>query len=667
MAKKPIHRTETPKAAPLVDAQAAMPTSIWEKLCSGWVPHILFLLAGLLLYANTFQHEFALDDELIVCGNDYVQQGTAGIKNIFTGDIFDSYNKQIHSEANLAGGRYRPFSLATFALEQEIIGTHEKYDEKGWDLNGNQVGEPNEDKNHDGVYNGKDVKVVGMPLRHVVNVLLYILSISVVFVFLRTWFFKNTPIVALLISLLFLAHPIHTEVVANVKSRDEILSLMFMILTLHYAFTYFEQRSMKNLVLALAFYMIALLSKEYGVSLLLILPLALYTMHPGMKWKDITLLMTGMLFTFLIYYAIRSQVVLGLDETSRQDSELLNNPFKDATAIQAWATKIFINLKYFGLLLFPYKLSCDYSFNVIPFRTFSAPEVWLSIALLGALFAATWYCFRKKHWLLFPLLFILIHLFLINNFFFNIGATMGERLVYHSSLGVCILLVVGIQALVQKIKVPQAQSMVLICLPLLVLAGWKTVARNPAWKNNISLYTTDVIAYPNSTMLNGNACISLFDMSNMPIYKSREKQLLDSASMYGYRALALHPGYFYTHMNLGLVKAKQGKMDSAAFFWLKAKELSPYEKQLPELLDNAAAYYYNKGMGYFNQNNLEAAMKEFQTAHQVKPNDHRPLYFIGMIYLKQGNKLLAKDSFMKGLQFAPGDQTLQQALTEASR
>ncbi|MBK7763718.1 MAG: tetratricopeptide repeat protein [Bacteroidetes bacterium] len=641
--------------------------SFWDKLTHGWMPHIIIAVLGFVLYANTFQHEYALDDELIVCGNDYVLQGTAGINSIMTGDIFDSHNKQLNAEANLAGGRYRPFSLATFAVEQEFIGTQEAYNPDAWDKNQNKVGDVGEDANGDGVFNDKDAKVKGMSFRHINNVLLYILSISILFMFLSRFFFKDQKLLALLVALLFMAHPIHTEVVANVKSRDEILSLLFMVLTLHFSFLYVETKKMKLIVYACISYMIALLSKEYGVTLLIILPASIYVYYKDVKLKSLATLFIGIGITFMIYYALRSSVVLDLGENAKQDSELLNNPFKDAVGVEAIATKIFINLKYFLLLLFPVKLSCDYSFKVIEFRTFANPEVWVSALVLITLAASILFTLKKRNWLAFPLLFILMHMLLINNFFFNIGATMGERLVYHSSLGVCILIVYGLHQFLQKMKVSNPAIISVLVLPLLLAYSMRTIARNPAWKNNITLYTTDVKTYPNSTMLNGNACISLFDMSNMPVYKSREKNLLDSASTYGYKALSLHPGYFYTHINLGLVKAKQGNMDSATYHWLKAREMSPYEKQLPAFLDNAAAHYYNKGMGFFNQNQLAEALKEFNRAHEIKPNDHRPLYFIGMVQFRQGNFRQAKEAWTKAISFAPGDANLQKALQDVAQ
>jgi hypothetical protein len=336
-------------------------------------------------------------------------------------DIFDSYNKSLNAEANLAGGRFRPFSLATFAIEQEFIGTMpDGIKPDSWDLNKNKVGDPNEDYNGDGVFNEKDTQTKGMAFRHVNNVILYILSICVLYLFLSTYFFKDNKMIALAACLLFLAHPIHTEVVANVKSRDEILSLMFIVLTMHLSFIYVETKKMKPLIWALVCYFIALLSKEYGAAWLIIIPASIYVYFKQMKWSEIRLLLVGLVVTFGIYFAMRSRVTVGLGANVMQDNELLNNPFLYATPIEAMATKIFINLKYFLLMLLPLKLSSDYSFNSIPFRTFASPEVWLSIFLLLGLGAGIIIAYRKRHWTLMPLLTILLPLLMINKFFFNI-------------------------------------------------------------------------------------------------------------------------------------------------------------------------------------------------------------------------------------------------------
>lgn len=44
-----------------------------------------------------------------------------------------------------------------------------------------------------------------------------------------------------LTALLFIAHPVHTEVVANIKSRDEILSLLFSIVACIYFLKFIDE------------------------------------------------------------------------------------------------------------------------------------------------------------------------------------------------------------------------------------------------------------------------------------------------------------------------------------------------------------------------------------------------------------------------------------------
>ena len=117
------------------------------------------------------------------------------------------------------------------------------------------------------------------------------------------------------------------------------------------------------------------MSKEYGATLMLIVPLALYVYYKKVSILKYVPLMAGLGIAFAIYYGMRSTVVIGSSDL--QNSELLNNPFLFATEDERSATQLFINLKYFLLLLIPTPLSCDYSYNVIAFKEFTNPLVSL--------------------------------------------------------------------------------------------------------------------------------------------------------------------------------------------------------------------------------------------------------------------------------------------------
>ena len=174
------------------------------------------------LYANTFGHGYAFDDGIVIRENAHVQQGFAGIGNILTRDAFDSYFRAMRVDANqLPAGRYRPLSIVTFAVEQQLFGDN-------------------------------------APLRHAVNVLLYAATAVLLLWLLRAHLLRDSAW-ALLATILFVVHPVHTEVVANIKGRDEILSFLFFVLTLAFALRYDEKRRLSDLLLGLCAYFLALL------------------------------------------------------------------------------------------------------------------------------------------------------------------------------------------------------------------------------------------------------------------------------------------------------------------------------------------------------------------------------------------------------------------------
>ena len=162
--------------------------------------YLIFLfIFSFIIYGNTFQNEYALDDGIVITQNHFVQKGIAGIPDILTHDSFFGWLKGANND--VAGGRYRPLSLVSFAIENSIFG------------------------NNPGA-------------SHFINVLLYaVLGMSVFILLNRLLIIKQTQFSNLihlpfLTALLFIAHPVHTEAVANIKGRDEILSLLFSIIAI---------------------------------------------------------------------------------------------------------------------------------------------------------------------------------------------------------------------------------------------------------------------------------------------------------------------------------------------------------------------------------------------------------------------------------------------------
>ena len=82
--------------------------------------------------------------------------------------------------------------------------------------------------------------------------------------------------VALVTSFLFIAHPIHTEAVANIKGRDEIMTLLGSLAALYYSWrAHTEKKPSFNIFAALIFFM-ALLSKENAITFLAVVPMTYF-------------------------------------------------------------------------------------------------------------------------------------------------------------------------------------------------------------------------------------------------------------------------------------------------------------------------------------------------------------------------------------------------------
>jgi protein O-mannosyl-transferase len=677
-----------------VASDSSSSSGIWGMLTKGIIPYIIITALGLVCYISTFNHELALDDDIVICKNEFVLRGAKGIPDIFTHDLFESFYRQMNTKAQLSGGRYRPFSVATFAIEQEFIGLANTrrfkstcwdenkngnkdlqiedknrdgtIDDKDcyaippfdaldcWDYNANGKQDPEEDITKDGFWNDRDCRNKGMAFRHVNNVIMYILSIGVLFMFVSSFIFKNNKLLALIISLMFLAHPIHTEVVANVKSRDEILSLMFMILSLHNAFRYYDNKKMSSLIMSAICFFTAMMSKEYGVTLLAITPIALIGYHKRIDVKQLAPIILALGITFAIYYLCRSSVVM-TGKSDLQGGELLNNPYKLATDEELWPSKLFVNIKYLWLLLVPHPLSCDYSYNVIPYRTFADLGVLASLILLIGSGIALARTTLKKSWLAFPIAFALLHLLLVNNVIFDIGASMGERLVYHSSFGTVMLLCVGVWYLFKKFLPAQSS---LYALPLLAIIGVYTVLtmkRAPVWKNDITLHLTDVQTYPNSTMLNGNACTRLIELSEMPKNKAIMNRLLDSAKIYGKKSLELHPEFVNSFLNMGIVYMKQGNTDSARFYWSGVERYYPSHPQLPMIRAALSGKNVSNAQEAAKKGDPKAALAELMKAHALDPNNLNLMRDIANYNYSLGNFQESRRFAEKLLRLSPTD------------
>jgi len=556
---------------------------------------IIVGLVAFALYCNTFGHEYALDDTIVIVKNEYVYEGFAGIPSIMTKDAFDSYYKQFNSSNQLSGGRYRPLSIVSFAVEQQFMGP---IPVKKVDSVVAHAGE-----------NGAQEKTLlkNMHVRHVFNVLWYVLSVVVVLYFLRDVVFRSNPLLALLAALIFTIHPLHTEVVANVKSRDEIMSMLFICLTFIYAFRYEEQKEKKGyLAAALGSFFLAFLAKEYAVGLMVLLPLSFFLFKRYSLSKSViaTLPYLGVM---ALYMLMRLQIVG--PKSADAEGDILNNPYALANEAQQLATKISTTFNYLKLLIFPHPLSADYSYNTIPYKDFTDVIVWVSLAVHIAMIRGFFYFLKRRHVLAFAIAFYLVNILLICNIIFNIGGTMGERLCYHSSLGFAIAIAWLLYAGAQKIQ-PAAMGRLALagCMLLLIgLCSFKTIDRNKYWKNDKTLFFEDIKVTPNSVLVNADVASSYVNMSDGEPTEQKKQEDLHKGIEYFTRAIEINPAFVSGFLNRGMAYFKLKNPDSAYMNFRKVWELYPRYPKVAEMM-------YNVGVNFYVDKRYPEALNAWNTA-----------------------------------------------------
>lgn len=185
------------------------------------------------------------------------------------------------------------------------------------------------------------------------------------------------PLVPLLTTLLFIFHPVHTEVVANNKSRDELLAFLFAVLCFYLLFLFLKNRKTSFLIFSLLSFFCSLLSKDNAFAFVAVIPLLLY-FFSDQPLKIIIKISAVFFFLGGINILIRFLV---LDSLTISNINFRDNVLMTATnKMDQLATVFFILGKSTRLLFFPLKLSYDYSYNEIPVISWN--NQWAIISLL---------------------------------------------------------------------------------------------------------------------------------------------------------------------------------------------------------------------------------------------------------------------------------------------
>lgn len=189
--------------------------------------YLLLAIVVFVVFANTLFNGYNMDDHLVTQNHVYTSKGLSAIKDILSSSYY-SNNIDINFD-------YRPLVHISFAIEHQLFGEH-------------------------------------AGVSHFINLLIYLITVLLLFKLCIKLFGENLINAALLASLIFAVHPLHTETVASIKNRDELLALILGLTSLYLAIKYTGNKTITWLMLASLAFTMGMLAKKSIYPIAIIAP-----------------------------------------------------------------------------------------------------------------------------------------------------------------------------------------------------------------------------------------------------------------------------------------------------------------------------------------------------------------------------------------------------------
>ena len=513
------------------------------------------LVAGLALAASAGSavNGFALDDVPIIARNEAVHS-LGNIPALLT---------QAYWPPELGQSLYRPFTSIAFALQ--------------WAL-------------------GDGSPVVF----HVVSIALYVAASLLV---LRVARQVTGGTAALGAAAIFAVHPLHVEAVANVVGQAELWTAGLMLIALSRFLECRRVRAVSSMDVAVisALFGFALMFKEHAIILpgVVVAAAVVLPSDDESLWERIrrALPLVGAMTVEAVLFVVVRTLVLG-----RFAGGSTATVFVDQGYAARFFTMLNVIPEWLRLFVWPVSLSADYSPPRI--ETASAFEAamipGILVVIAGVLIAIR--SRRQNPALTFSLTLSGLALLIPSNLVIVTGFVLAERSLFLPSVGVAMVMGLGLAALINASQSLSMRRLVLGAFASLLLMGvMRSAGRSGAWRNNETLFRQTVLDVPTS-----------------------------------YRA----------HLMLGELLWEKGDRAEALSELAQAVRLSRKQDYYVRWL--AADRFHAAGQ-------LGIASRFYSEALALKPTDQKVRYGAAMALVAQGNGREARALAVEGVQRDPAD------------
>jgi len=525
----------------------------------------LIILLSLISYVNVFDNEFVWDDHIFILENTDIKS-FSNIPYFFKEDV---------------DGLYRPLRSLHYTIAYSIF----KKNEFGYHL----------------------------------NAVFFHIAISILIFFIIKNIIGRKSI-ALVSSLIFAVHPIHTERVANMTAGFDLLGIFLFLLSFYFYILSSKNNVKKYFIFSLIFFIIALFASEEAITLPLIIILYEFSFNRekfSKKFIKVNFIRNYLpYFMIALLYILLRFFILGI---GGRTEEYLAGSFYITMLTM---TKVYV--KYIILLLFPINLTL---FQEVPVaKGFFDIGVLISLFILAIIFIYTVKNY-KKNIVFFSVFWFFITLIPMSNIV-PIQMFMAERYLYVPSIGFSLLLsyilfnIYNLKINKKSIKIGVTIFVVL----LLSFYSTRAIIRNNDWEDNLTLWTKTVETNPYNSRAHDNLGFTYDHLGD-------ERAFLEFK-----KAVELMPSNFRALSNLGVAYAKRKEYNESIRLMEKALEIRQYHKTYDKL-----------GLIYFEIDDVDKSIKSFEKAIEISPRYVKAYNDIATVYGRTGEFELALENFKKAI------------------
>jgi tetratricopeptide (TPR) repeat protein len=627
--------------------------ALWPALGrkSHWAAILGLGIVTLLAFSNTLQNTgFALDNKFIIIEDPRLRATNwDNLRQIFTEDYW--YPKAV-------SGLYRPLTTLSYLFNYAVLGSRD---------------------------NSTSYHVVNFLLHWANAVLVYFLALVLM----------QKPWRAALTGAVFAVHPIVTESVSNIVGRADLFATAAVLgAFLCYAKSTTERGWVRAGWLALAgvITLLGVFCKESAIVVIGVVGLydityRLQRRHPNWfvnLWENFWRLFWNGYVAFvpgLFAMSIVRKIVF--ERLRPPEQPFVDNPLVGADFWTARLTAIKVIGKYFGLLLWPKTLSCDYSYNQVPLvtwtlRTWEDISAWLSLAAIVVVFVVAIRNYHRHKAVFFFVLFFFGTLLPSSNLIPNptfgmslldkeawcIGSIMAERFLYLPFIGFAGCAVIAVYALSRRLFPPPAgagedspgrwQPVARGVIVVIVVAcGVRTWFRNWDWENDVALWEQAAKACPNSFKTHKSLAYALYEeLNKLSPSDPRYDPLLDRIIEEAEKALRVTDRTQIVFLHLGAYYRMKGdrvaRPNPDGTLVATAESIEWYQKSADTL---AGAVPLDRA---FNDDNRQKELRRGRNPEDIPDIGNHEIYWnLGISYMRLGRYQDAYNAFLYMRHLAP--------------